>query len=66
MRFLLLLITIIAVLAVVQTKRHGCKWGGADWLSCVVNNTQKEYFSEAPPEGRLVQSSALPARASAI
>ena len=44
MRILLLLIVIVAVAALIQSKRHGCKFGSDDWLSCVVDNTTKEYY----------------------
>ena len=56
MRFLLLVIVIIALTAVIQTKRHGCEWGGDDWLSCVVDNTKKEYYSSQPSAQRLAQA----------
>ncbi|MEM7191248.1 MAG: hypothetical protein AAF405_00020 [Pseudomonadota bacterium] len=45
MRLILLLIVIIAIAALIQTKRHDCKWGSDDWFSCVVDNTKKEYYS---------------------
>lgn len=64
MRFLLLLIVIVAIVALVQSKRHGCKFGDDDWLSCVVDNTKKEYYSAVPSSTRLVQVDA--ARASAM
>jgi len=64
MRFLLLLIVFIAVMALVQSKRHGCKFGDDDWLTCVVGNTKKEFYSARPPDTRLVQAEA--ARASAM
>ena len=64
MRFLLLLIVFIAVMALVQSKRHGCKFGDDDWLTCVVGNTKKEFYSARPPDARLAQAEA--ARASAM
>ncbi len=64
MRFLLLVIVIIAIMALVQSKRHGCKFGDDDWLPCVVDNTKKEYYSALPPPTRLAQADA--ARASAM
>ena len=64
MRFLLLVIVAIAILALVQSKRHGCKFGDDDWLSCVVDNTKKEYYSALLRDTRLVQADA--ARASAM
>ncbi len=64
MRFLLLVIVIIAIMALIQSKRHGCKFGSEDWFSCVVDNTKKEYYSALPPAARLAQADA--ARASAM
>ncbi|BAQ17085.1 hypothetical protein [Methyloceanibacter caenitepidi] len=64
MRFLLLLIVAIAIMALVQSKRHGCKFGDDGWLSCVVDNTKKEYYSARPPEWHFAQADA--ARASAM
>lgn len=64
MRILLLLIVIVAVAALIQSKRHGCKWGDDAWLSCVVDNTKKEYYSALEPDRRLVQAEA--ARAAAM
>ena len=64
MRFLLLLIVIIAIMALIQSKRHGCKFGEDDWFSCVVDNTKKEYYSALPSGTRLAQDKA--ARASAM
>ena len=65
MRILLLLIVIIAIAALIQSKRHGCKWGSNDWFSCVVDNTSKEYYSALPPGPRLAQAERV-ARASAM
>lgn len=66
MRILLLLIVIVAIAALIQSKRHGCKWGSDDWFSCVVDNTTKEYYSVLPPGTRLVQAEERVARASAM
>jgi len=44
MRIILLLIIIVAIFAVVQTKRHNCEWGDfSPWLNCVIGKT-----AEAP------------------
>lgn len=65
MRVLLLLIVAIAIMALIQSKRHGCKFGGDDWLPCVIGKTSKEYYSGLPRDGRLVQAE-RDARASAM
>ena len=64
MRLVLLVIVIIAVLALIQSKRHGCEFGDEDWFSCVVDNTKKEYYSALPSDTRLAQAEAT--RASAM
>jgi hypothetical protein len=64
MRFLLLLIVIIAITALIQSKRHGCQFGSKNWFSCVVDNTTKEYYSALKPNRRLVQANE--ARASSM
>ena len=56
MRFLLLLIAIIAITALIQSKRHGCQFGSEDWFSCVVDNTTKEYYSALTPNKQLAQT----------
>lgn len=66
MRLILLIIVIIAIAAVVQTKRHNCEFGGKDWFSCVVDNTRKEYYSFAAPDSHLAQAGSEDLRASAM
>lgn len=63
MRFLILLIVIIAIAALIQSKRHDCKFGDDDWFSCVIDNTKKDYYSALPPQMRLVQVDAASASA---
>ncbi|MGD8767838.1 MAG: hypothetical protein PVG36_08760 [Methyloceanibacter sp.] len=55
MRLLLLLIVVFTIMALIQSKRHGCKFGIEDWFSCVVDNTTKEYYSALTPNKRLTQ-----------
>ncbi|MDJ0514621.1 MAG: hypothetical protein QNJ62_14355 [Methyloceanibacter sp.] len=62
MRLVLLVIVIAAIMALIQSHRHGCTFGSEDWFSCVVDNTAKEYYSAAPSGMQLVQADA--ARAS--
>lgn len=66
MRLILLLIVIVAILALVQSKRHGCKFGDDDWFNCVVDGTAKEYYSSAGSLGRVAHADAEAARASAM
>ena len=66
MRLILLLIVIVAILALVQSKRHGCKFGDDGWLNCVIDNTVKEYYSSAGTTGPVVQAGADASRASAM
>lgn len=45
MRIILILIVIIAIFAVVQNQRHGCKWGDPSWqawFDCVVGRSAGE------------------------
>jgi len=49
MRIILILIVIIAIFAVVQTKRHDCEFGGDGWFDCVIGKTMDE-FSAKPEE----------------
>jgi hypothetical protein len=42
MRILLILIIIAAVFVVVQSQRHGCKWGEAGWFDCVIGKSTTE------------------------
>lgn len=64
MRLVLLLIVVMTIVALVQSTRHGCKFGSEEWFSCVVDNTKKEYYSGLTPEGVLAQANDL--RASSI
>jgi len=64
MRILLLVIVITAIMALIQSHRHGCTLGSEDWFSCVVDNTAKQYYSAVPPGMRMVQADA--ARASSM
>jgi hypothetical protein len=43
MRLILILIVIIAIFAVVQSKRHNCEFGADGWFDCVKDNTVKEF-----------------------
>lgn len=57
MRIILLLIVIIAIVAVVQSKRHNCEFGGDGWLDCVINNTKDEFSARTkPPAAETVAS----------
>jgi hypothetical protein len=51
MRLVLILIVIIAILALIQTKRHNCEFGSDDWFDCVVTNTQKEFLASTGDSG---------------
>ena len=52
MRLILILIVIIAIFAVVQSKRHNCEFGADGWFDCVINNTKEEFSGtpESSPE----------------
>jgi hypothetical protein len=43
MRIILILIVIVAIFALIQTKRHNCEFGGDDWLDCVISNTEQDF-----------------------
>ena len=43
MRFILLLIVVVAIFAVVQSKRHNCEFGKDGWLDCVIDKTTDEF-----------------------
>lgn len=51
MRFIILLIVIVAILALIQSKRHDCQWE-AGWFDCVVNKTMDEMSATpaSPPD----------------
>ena len=48
MRLILILIVIIAIFAVVQSKRHNCEFGADGWFDCVINKTKDEFSSKMP------------------
>jgi len=48
MRIILLLIIIVAIFAVVQTKRHNCEWGEPGWFDCVIGKTASEAPATMP------------------
>jgi hypothetical protein len=62
MRIILLLIIIVAIFAVVQTKRHNCEWGDfSPWLNCVIGKTASETPASMPastPEAPATNESA--------
>lgn len=45
MRLILIFIVILAILALIQTRRHNCEFGSDDWFDCVLTNTQKEFLA---------------------
>ena len=51
MRIILILIIIAAVFAVVQSQRHGCKYGDPSWqawFDCVIGKTASETPAASP------------------
>lgn len=66
MRLILLLIVVVAILALVQSKRHGCKLGSEGWFHCVIDSTAKEYYSSAEDARKVTHAGAEAARASAM
>jgi len=49
MRIILLLIIIVAIFAVVQSKRHNCEWGElGPWFNCVIGKTASEAPASIP------------------
>jgi hypothetical protein len=51
MRIILILIIIAAIFAVVQSRRHNCKWDELDWQSwfnCVIQKSATEMPSTRP------------------
>jgi hypothetical protein len=49
MRIILLLIIIVAIFAVVQSKRHNCEWGElGPWFNCVIGKTASEAPASMP------------------
>jgi hypothetical protein len=48
MRLILILIVILAVFAVVQSKRHNCEFGEDGWFDCVIGKTVDEFSSKTP------------------
>ena len=55
MRLVLILIVIIAIFALIQTKRHNCEFGTDSWFDCVVTNTQKEFLARTTEPVRSVR-----------
>jgi hypothetical protein len=53
MRLILILIVIIAIFALIQTKRHNCEFGTDGWLDCVVTNTKKDFLARTGEPDRL-------------
>jgi len=62
MRILLLLIIIVAIFAVMQSKRHNCEWGElGPWFNCVIGKTASEAPASMPaptPEAPTTQQPA--------
>ena len=62
MRIILLLIIIVAIFAVVQSKRHNCEWGElGPWFNCVIGKTASETptsMPASPPEAPATQEPA--------
>ena len=48
MRLILILIVILAIFAVVQSKRHNCEFGEDGWFDCVIGKTVDEFSSKMP------------------
>jgi hypothetical protein len=48
MRLILVLIVIIAIFAVVQSKRHNCEFGEDGWFDCIIDKTKDEFSSMEP------------------
>lgn len=48
MRLILILIVILAIFAVVQSKRHDCQFGDDGWFDCVIGKTVDEFSSKTP------------------
>ena len=48
MRIILILIIIVAIFAVIQSKRHGCEWGDDGWFDCVIGKTASETPATTP------------------
>ncbi len=46
MRIILILIVIVAIFALVQSKRHDCEFGGDGWLDCVIGKTADEFSAK--------------------
>lgn len=47
MRIILLLIVIIAILALIQSKRHDCEFESG-WFDCVIGKTMDEMSAGSP------------------
>jgi len=48
MRIILILIVIVAIFAVVQSKRHNCEFGEDGWFDCVIDKTKAEFSAKTP------------------
>ena len=56
MRLILIVIVILAIFAVVQSKRHDCEFGDDGWFDCVYGKTVDEFSSTEPGTSRAVAS----------
>ena len=59
MRLILILIVIVAIFAIVQSKRHDCEFGDGDWFNCVIGKSWDEFSSKAPAMQQASQISGL-------
>jgi hypothetical protein len=48
MRLILILIVIVAIFALVQSKRHDCEFNDG-WLDCVIDKTSDEFSAKTEP-----------------
>jgi hypothetical protein len=61
MRLILILIVILAIFAVVQSKRHNCEFGDDGWFDCVVGKTADEFSSKTPETSPATPAAEAPA-----
>jgi len=61
MRLILILIVILAIFAVVQSKRHNCEFGDDGWFDCVVGKTADEFSSKTPDTSPATPAAEAPA-----
>ncbi|ODS02068.1 hypothetical protein AUC71_02520 [Methyloceanibacter marginalis] len=61
MRLILILIVIVAIFAVVQSKRHNCEFGDDGWFDCVVGKTADEFSSKTPETSPATPAAEAPA-----